>query len=79
MDPIRITLMIVGFFVVGLLTLLGGWFVIDYIFEMLARDEPDQATTAAVYVPIYLLIRFIGMPIIAIFAASCAAWGVAKY
>ncbi len=71
--------MIAGFFVVGLLALWGGWFVIDFIFATSLKGEPSQANAAAVYVPIYFLVRFVGMPIIAIIAASCAAWGVAQY
>ena len=79
MGPLKISLIILGFFAVAAFALLAGSFVTDHIFEHSARQHPgEQAGAAAVIVPIYFLAKFVICPIIAIAAGVFTSWKIAK-
>jgi len=79
MGPLKISLVILSFFVVAAAVFLAGSFVADYTFEHSARQHArEQANAAAVIVPMYFLAKFIICPIISIAAGAFTSWKIAK-
>jgi hypothetical protein len=76
--PLKILLVILGFFVVATLVFVAGSSLADYIAEHSARQHSDPASAAAVVVPVYFLARFVICPIAAIAAGAATAWKISK-
>jgi len=78
MGPLKILLVILGFFVVATLVFVAGSSLADYIAEYSARQYSDPANAAAVVVPVYFLARFVICPIAAIAVGIATAWKISK-
>jgi uncharacterized membrane protein len=79
MGPLKILLVILGFFVVAFLIFFAGSFLVDYIaHSAAAAHKADQANGAATIVPIYFFAKFVICPIASIAAGAIMAWKIAK-
>jgi hypothetical protein len=78
MGPLKILLIIVGFFGVAALVFLAGSFLADCAFEYAGRQAGTPANAAAVIVPMYFFTKFIVAPIVSIAAGAFTAWKIAK-
>jgi hypothetical protein len=79
MGPLKILLVILGFFGVTALVFLAGSFLADYMVELAARrHHGGPADAAAAVVPMYFFTKFIICPIVSIAVGTYAAWKIAK-
>jgi hypothetical protein len=78
MGPLKILLVILGFFGVAALVYLAGSFLADYVAEHAARHHGSPANAAAVIVPMYFFTKFIICPIVSIAVGAFTAWKIAK-
>jgi hypothetical protein len=78
MGPLKLLLIIVGFFGVTALVFLAGSYLADCVFEYAFRQAGTPANSAGVIVPMYFFTRFIVAPIFSIAAGAFTAWKIAK-
>ena len=79
MGPLKILLVILGFFGVAALVFLAGSFLADYVVEHAARlHHGGPADAAALIVPMYFFTKFIICPIVSITVGAFTAWKIAK-
>jgi hypothetical protein len=78
MRPLKILLIIVGFFGIAVLVFFAGSLLADCLFEYAFRQAATPANAAGFLAPMFFFTKFIVVPIVSIAAGAFTAWKIAK-